>query len=161
MKKQISIAFLVFLFCGQNSFAQGNDCLNKFSWLTGTWKMQDKETVTVEEWSSAGPAALKCKSYEVKGRDTTMIENASMSCIGGKQVFTFHPILTSLGDNRQPVSFVLISVENNTFVFENKSNDFPQRVVYQNVNANECHARIEGVQNGKMERVDFNYKRVK
>jgi hypothetical protein len=162
MKKQIFITiFSVFIFSVQDSFAQNDNCLDKFSWLKGTWKMQDKESAVVEEWSLEPLTAMKGKSYEVRLGDTTITENATITCIGGEHVFTFHPILKDLGDARQPVNFVLISEENNTFVFENKEHDFPQRVVYQNVSPNECHAWIEGEEKGKMNKVDFFYKRVK
>ncbi|CAN5543006.1 hypothetical protein BH11BAC1_BH11BAC1_10300 [soil metagenome] len=160
MKKQFFIsAIAVIIFSIQFSFAQSDDCLSKLSWLSGTWKMQDKESTIVEEWTNSGTSSLKCKSYEVKGTETIMLENATMSCIGGKQVFTYYPILKEVGDNRQPVNFVLVSQDNNTFVFENKAHDFPQRVVYQKVNENECHAWIEGEENGKMNKVDFYYKK--
>ncbi len=161
MKKYITLAFFAFIFIGNNSHAQVNDCLKKFSWLTGTWKMEEKESAMVEEWTAGGTGSIKCRSYEVKGNDTTLIERATISCIAGKQVFTYYPVINAPGQNIMPVTFALISEDNNTFVFENPEHDFPQRVVYQNVNADECHAWIEGKDKGKENKIDFFYKRVK
>ena len=161
MKKLIPLTLLAFIFFGQSSYAQINDCLKKFSWLSGTWKMEDKESVLVEEWTAGGSGSIKCRSYEVKGNDTTLIERATISCIAGKQVFTYYPVINSPGENIMPVTFALISEDNNTFVFENPEHDFPQRVVYQNVNADECHAWIEGKDKGKENKIDFFYKRAK
>jgi hypothetical protein len=141
------------------SHSQTTICPGQMSWLKGTWKMQDKESEMVEEWNALA-SSLECKSYELKGRDSLMIETSTITCIGGKQVFTYHPVLKDANDTRKPVSFVLVSDDNNTFVFENKEHDFPQRVVYQRVNENECHAWIEGEEDGKTNRIDFNYKRV-
>ena len=158
MKKYSRIVFFLSLISIiQNSFA-ADPCLRDLSWLKGTWKMQEQNSITVEDWAMDG-SVMKCKSFEVKGTDTTMIENASLSCIGGKVVFTFLPILIDKSDERKPVHFVLTSSIENTYVFENKEHDFPQRVVYQKVSANECHAWIEGPENGKNKKVDFYYRR--
>lgn len=161
MKKNILIAFIAFIFIGKNAHAQVNDCLKKFSWLKGTWKMEEKASVLVEEWTAGGSGSIKCRSYEVKGNDTTLIERATISCIAGKQVFTYYPVINSPGENIMPVTFALISEENGTYIFENPEHDFPQRVVYQIVNADECHAWIEGKEKGRENKIDFFYKRVK
>lgn len=161
MKNPIIISILCFLLCGHFSFAQDNVCIKKFSWLTGTWKMEEEGKAIIEEWTPAGTSSLKLKSYEVKGNDTTLIERASIGCLSGKQVFTNYPLVIDASKDKMPVSFVLVSERNNTFVFENMSHDFPQRVVYQMVNEDECHAWIEGVENEKLNKIDFYYRRVK
>jgi len=152
------ISLFILLFTSTASFAQSDQCVAKFSWLTGKWSMKEKNSTIVEQWSFFN-GSLKCMSYEVKGIDTILIENASISCIGGKSVFTYYPGNKAQAGKTEPVHFVLVSEENNTFIFENKQHDFPQRVIYQRLNDNECHAWIEGTQNGKMEKVDFNYKK--
>jgi hypothetical protein len=45
-------------------------------------------------------------------------------------------------------------------VFENAEHDFPQRVGYERQGADRLSAWIEGVQDGRMKRVDFPYQRV-
>src|SRR5688572_3950825 len=88
--------FLLLIFSTTDSPAQQNPCTHKFSWLKGTWKMNADGSVIVEQWTDAG-SSLKCKSYEVKGADSAHIENASISCIGGKHVFTYYPEQTQTG----------------------------------------------------------------
>jgi hypothetical protein len=39
--------------------------------------------------------------------------------------------------------------------------DYPQRVIYELVSANDLRARIEGNKNGKEMASDFNYSRIK
>jgi hypothetical protein len=158
MKNHFSLFVFLMVLSSTATFGQSDPCVQKFSWLTGKWIMKEKGSTIIEQWSFFN-GSLKCMSYEVKGIDTTLIENASISCIGGKKVFTYYPEKTDNEGKKEPVHFVLISEANNTFVFENKQHDFPQRVVYQRLNDNECHAWIEGMQNGKMEKIDFNYKR--
>ena len=159
MKNLISLCVLFLIFFSSASFGQSEPCVQKFSWLSGKWSMKEKGSTIVEQWSFFN-GSLKCMSYEVKGIDTTLIENASISCIGGKSVFTYYPEQANKDGKKEPVHFVLVSEKDNTFVFENKQNDFPQRVVYQRLSDDQCHAWIEGTQNGKMEKIDFNYKRV-
>lgn len=158
MKKAFSFFLVLFLiFKSFSADAQAQACIQNFEWLKGKWSMNKNGSVVVEQWSFLN-GNLKCMSYEVKGNDTTLIENASISCIAGKSVFTYYPEKDQSGKT-EPVHFVLISEKDNTFIFENKEHDFPQRVVYQKVNDKECHAWIEGVQSGKHNKVDFNYKR--
>jgi len=157
MKNRIPFFLLfILIFSSVASFGQSDPCVKKFSWLTGKWSMKENGTTIVEQWSFFN-GSLKCMGYEVKGIDTTLIENASISCIGGKNVFTFYPDKKSKDRKMEPVHFVLISEENNTFIFENKDHDFPQRVVYQKINDRQCHAWIEGMENGKLNKIDFNY----
>jgi len=159
MKKKfiilLSAAFFSFI---QFSFAQSDQCLTDLTWLIGKWKMQGKESIIVEEWSSKG-STMECRSYEVNGSDTILTETSTMSCIARKQVFTYHPVPGDLKNAGQAINFVLISKDGSKFVFENKQHDFPQRVVYQMVSSNECHAWIEGEEHGKMNKVDFYYNR--
>lgn len=157
MKNFLSVFVLFILFFSNTaSFGQGDPCVTKFSWLAGKWSMKEKNATIVEQWSFFN-GSLKCMSYEVKGIDTTLIENASISCIGGKSVFTYYPEKADKDGKKEPVHFVLVSEKDNTFIFENKQHDFPQRVVYQRVNETECHAWIEGMENGKLNKVEFNY----
>lgn len=162
MKKFFLISdCLFFIFCSFLSFAQSDDCLKKVSWLAGTWKMEDKGSITVEEWQVSDHHSLEGKSFEVSNKDTAVTETTTISCIAGKLVFTFHPVLKNPEDKRGAVNFVLVSEDNGTYVFENKAHYFPQRVVYQYVNPGECHAWIEGDEKGKATRIDFYYKRIR
>jgi hypothetical protein len=158
MKNHFSLSALILIFSVVTAFGQSDLCIKKFSWLTGKWSMTKNGAAIIEQWSFLN-GSLKCMSYEVKGIDTTLIENASISCIGGKSVFTYYPEKKEKEEKAEPVHFVLISEANNIYIFENKEHDFPQRVVYQRVNDTECHAWIEGMENGKMSKVDFNYRK--
>jgi hypothetical protein len=144
--------FSNFLFSGDQAFSQSSDCVNKLSWLRGTWSEQKSGVILIEQWRST-PAALEGNSYEVKALDTTLTETITISCVAGKTVFTFHPVRKG----EQDVNFVLVSSDNNVFVFENKSHDFPQRIVYSKINSQACNAWIEGIENGKHKRIDFQY----
>ena len=86
MKNHFPILLFFLLVFSSATFAQSDPCVQKFSWLTGKWSMKENGATIVEQWSFFN-GSLKCMSYEVKGIDTILIENASITCIGGKNVF--------------------------------------------------------------------------
>src|SRR5215203_1674548 len=115
MKHYIRILFFsLFIFSFTGLLGQTNDCTQKFSWLNGKWSMKKNGSTIIEQWNFFN-GSLKCLSYEVKGIDTTLIENASISCIGGKSVFTYYPEKKDKNGKSLPVHFVLISEDNNVF----------------------------------------------
>jgi len=126
--------------------------------LTGLWKMDGKRGAIYEEWQVSGDNQLTGRSYKLNNNDTMVLENVVIS-LQGKAIF-YTPVVRDQ-NNRQPVPFKLISYNNNKYIFENKEHDYPQRVIYELVSANDLHARIEGSKNGKEMGSDFNYNRIK
>ncbi|HEY5444811.1 MAG TPA: DUF6265 family protein, partial [Pyrinomonadaceae bacterium] len=59
-----------------------------------------------------------------------------------------------------PVPFRMTAYDNDKFVFENPSHDFPQRIIYQRQNLM-LLAAIEGLQKGKPVREEYLMKRVR
>ncbi|HEY8898072.1 MAG TPA: DUF6265 family protein [Niastella sp.] len=126
--------------------------------LTGLWKMDGKRGAIYEEWQVSGDNQLTGRSYKLNNNDTMVLENVIISLQGN--VIFYTPVVHDQ-NNRQPVPFKLISYNNNKYIFENKEHDYPQRVIYELVSANDLHARIEGSKNGKEMGSDFNYNRIK
>jgi hypothetical protein len=126
--------------------------------LTGLWKMDGTRGGLYEEWQAGGDNQLKGRSYKIKNNDTVVLENVILSLQENDIFFT--PVVHDQ-NNQQPVPFKLVSYNNNRYVFENKGHDYPQRVIYELVSANELYARIEGSKNGKESGSDFVYRRVR
>lgn len=126
--------------------------------LTGLWKMDGKRGSLYEEWQASGDNQLKGRSYKINNNDTVVLENVTISLQEGAIFYT--PVVNDQ-NNQQPVPFKLVSYNNNRYEFENKGHDYPQRVIYKLVSANELHARIEGSKNGKESGSDFVYSRVR
>jgi hypothetical protein len=126
--------------------------------LTGLWKMDGKRGALYEEWQVSGDNQLKGRSYKINNNDTLVLENVVISL--QRDAIFYTPVVRNQND-QQPVPFKLISYDNKRYVFENKEHDYPQRVIYELVSANELRARIEGSRNGKESGSDFNYSRVK
>lgn len=161
MKRDIATLGLLFVLINV-SFAQqpaySSKELKPLHGLTGLWKMDSQRGAIYEEWQVRGDGQLSGRSYKIRNTDTLVLENVIISLQGDAIFYT--PVVHNQ-NNQQPVAFKLISCNNNRYVFENKEHDYPQRVIYDLVSANDLRARIEGSKGGKEMGSDFNYSRVR
>lgn len=160
MKKNITTIWLLFavinVSIAQQPLYSGKE-FKPLHGLIGSWKMDSQRGTIYEEWQVKGDSQLSGRSYKIKNNDTLVLENIIISLQGDAIFYT--PVVQNQ-NNQQPVPFRLISCNNNKYVFENKEHDFPQRVIYHFVSANDLRARIEGSKNGKEMGSDFIYSRV-
>lgn len=122
------------------------------SWLAGNWIETGKTRVVREHW--AGPYGQLLLGVGV----TTMGDTA-------KSFEFFRIAQTTSGvsyfasPNAKPaIEFKAIELCADKVVFENKTHDFPQRVIYRRDANGSLHARIEGTIKGKLEGEDWTYK---
>lgn len=116
-----TLAIILLLSPGiQFAFAQQH-----FGWLTGTWKMKDKNVYEV--WTSHSDTEnLSGRSFIVKGADTIVTEVIRLEFHGG----AYHYIPDVAGD-QLPVDFVFTSSTRQSFVAENPDHDFPKLIRYR------------------------------
>jgi hypothetical protein len=161
MRKCTTAIYLLFVLTNGAKAQQPVYTTNEFKplhGLTGLWKMDGKRGAIYEEWQVSGDNQLTGRSYKINNNDTILLENVVISLQGNAIFYT--PVVRDQ-NNRQPVPFKLISYNNNKYVFENKEHDYPQRVIYELVSANDLRARIEGSKGGKEMGSDFVYSRLK
>jgi hypothetical protein len=125
--------------------------------IVGKWLMKTSKGNIYETWQKVNDTTLKSKSYKVNGKDTIMLEQADLVKTGDKIMYI--PTVNGQNDER-PIAFTLIKVENDTYTFENKEHDFPQRIFYALPKNNIMHAWIEGNINGEFKRSNYYYKKV-
>jgi hypothetical protein len=63
-------------------------------------------------------------------------------------------------NKEQAVTFSSIEMNNDTFVFENKKHDYPNRIVYKKIREDSLVATIFGTQKGKPVSEDFPMKKM-
>lgn len=132
--------------------------LKNFSFLTGSWEMKTNTGKIVERWQKHQDSLTGSSyRYNTKG-DSILTETIVLKKIEGNWQFS---VTGYEKGNEGKTNFKLVSSKNNTFVFENKQHDFPQRIVYQNKGKTELLAWIEGEINGKTRKIDFPYNRIK
>jgi hypothetical protein len=119
--------------------------------------MQDSRGTLYESWKVVSEKEMRCRSYKLHGADTIVLENVQL--VERDSGIFYIPIVSDQND-RKPIPFRLIDVEKNSYTFENKRHDFPQRVIYKLVSQDSMFARIEGTLAGSIKASDFRYRRV-
>ncbi len=151
-----AVAFVLLAGCGstkQSPDQQSNPKLaTTFNWLLGQWEAKEAETLFSETWQALDDSTLTAFSFMLKGNDTLFSENITLAYRMGK--IEYIPVFP--GEKPEDaVRFVLIDSTQQVFVFENKSHDFPQRIVYKAISQDSVLAWIEGNEKGKFRKEEF------
>lgn len=161
MKNKIYFCILVLLYsCGpenkEGKNEQGKDHiqtqLENFKWLVGSWSNITPEAQLYEIWRVENDSSLFGESYMIVERDTTFYETIRLEARGNE---VFYIPNVSGQNNNQPVSFKMVADSSGEFIFENLQHDFPQRIVYNNSEADVLNARIEGQYEGQFRKEEF------
>jgi hypothetical protein len=124
--------------------------------LQGTWRMETSQGALYESWNKINDTLLQSKSYQVKEKDTVLLEHVSLQ--DTKEGIFYVPVVKE--NNMKPVSFKLTSSSSNLFVFENPLHDFPKRIGYEIVSADSLHAYVDGGPANTSKRSDYFFKRI-
>ncbi len=136
--------------------AKSSEKIDELQWLLGTWINQNGEEFSQETWSQESPSSFTAFSFTQVGKETVFAETMALEQKADSLLLT---VATAKPEQEKPVTFKLISSENGQFTFENKNQDFPQRIIYTNPAKDSLHAWIEGTVNGEAKKVDFSFSR--
>lgn len=143
---------------GSKDKQPGCETIKLMTWLAGTWINPDSSGFFTEKWKIEKESVFKAESYYIKGLDTLFAEHVVLECENGN---LFYRVLTIGQSKRDIISFKLVKVSENEYVFENKAHDFPQQIIYKQINQDSLYAKIEGYENGTFRREEFPMKRMK
>jgi hypothetical protein len=116
--------------------------LAALSWMVGGWAHDDAGALTEEHWLAPRGGTMLGMHRDVKGGRTVGFEYLRIEARADGLVYLASP-------GGQPATpFRAIEVSGDRVVFENKTHDFPQRILYWR-SPGALHARIEGLQGGK------------
>ena len=151
MKKQF-LLMLFSLFVACPILAQEID---KLSWMNGAW-LQSKDKDSVEE-SWLGP-----RNKVMVGVNLTVSSRRGTSYEFLRIVETAEGIsyFASPG-GKPPVEFKLKEMGDKKVTFENRANDFPQRILYWIEADGALKARIEGTMQGKERGIEWRFEKAK
>jgi len=124
------------ILCQLRVFAQ--ESVN-FRWLEGTWKSESNQGYVYEQWIKAGTNKWECRGGEVYKKDTVFKEFITLQKIHNYWVYI--PVL----GKQDPVLFTMRELESNLYIFENKEHEFPQRIIYEYLDATTFKTSVEGV----------------
>jgi hypothetical protein len=152
--RNLYIVFLVLPLINACSGAQ-NLSMHKFDVLLGSWERIEGNSRFIEHWTKTNDNLYQGSSVEIIKGDTVFAENIDLIKKGSSiyYIVSFPTIATA------PVSFQLVSTK--PWTFENKENDFPQRIVYQRPVKDSLKAHIEGTSDGNFQKIEFPMKRIK
>lgn len=152
MKKAFycSITILLLIFNTQVSFGQPSEA---FRWLEGTWKMDVGSGLIVESWKIINDSTLQGKSVFVKASNDTILQE-SLDLVFRNGAWNYISTVQGQNDN-QPVKFKVAYLKGADFICENPQHDFPQRIAYIRISANQILASIEGLNKGKYSKQNF------
>ena len=147
---------LVFVLGGSIHAQDAKSSVNGLSWMSGCWEVNDNGVITTERWAQPTENLMIGTSQTVKNGKTVSFEFLRIANNGQGFVYVAKP---SSAQSETPFAFAKMG--DKEIVFENLKHDFPQRIIYRADKADSLFARIEGMQNGKLEGMDIPMKRVK
>lgn len=127
------------------------DQLNGLGFLSGTWKMENKENY--ENWKAVNDSLLEGSAYKMKAGQKVTTECFSIKARPGKIIYQ---AIVPDQNNGKAVDFELNENLKNKYSFENLSHDFPKKIQYTKLNDTTIFVEVLGA-NDK----GFSYKMMK
>jgi hypothetical protein len=129
--------------------------VQRLSWLAGCWEGIQGERRIDEQWMKPAGGTMLGMSRAVAGDKTRDFEYTQILEREGQLVMVARP------SGQPEASFSSIEITDSKVVFENKSHDFPQRIIYRRNPDGSLAARIEGEQGGTLRGIDYPMRRTK
>ena len=123
------------------------------AFFTGCWVFERGGRKVEEHWMAPAGGSLMGLSRTTAGPKTVEYEFLQIRDTADGLVYIAKP------SGQAEATFKVASLTAEEVVFENPTHDFPQRIKYRRVGADELHARVEGTRNGKTSGFDLPYKR--
>lgn len=169
MKSTIVLAVLLsllFVSCSSSEKEENeeamkvNGALEEVLWLEGTWV--DETTFGFkqppqhlhETWK-VYPDSISGIGYNVQGVDTSLTERIAIMVVNDKLTYVARPKSQAL------VTFTITSASSTEWVFENKANDFPQKLIYKKLPNDSLSVTLEGIQNAMERSIELKYLKIK
>jgi uncharacterized protein DUF6265 len=154
MKRLVFSVCAVLAFAGAGS-SQSKASLDSLSWLSGCWEGRQGTAIIEEIWSKPAGMSMLGLGRTVKNNRTANFEFMQFREENGTIVFLPQP------QGGAQVRFPLKDFFGGKMTFENPTHDFPQRVTYEPKGKGLLLASIEGTNNGKLERQEFQMRKVR
>lgn len=115
----------------------------RLGWMSGAWGGPAGRVMMEEVWSSPEGGAMVGVHKDTRGGRLVSYEFFRIVPDSvGRAVYLTSP------NGAPATAFVAIEISDSRVVFENRSHDFPQRILYWRSHSDTLHARIEGSDRG-------------
>jgi len=156
MKSALLRSVVVMLLGGTSASAQESAAASaeRLGWLAGCWAYDGAEEGSGEVWLAPAAGELHGVGRSVEGGRVASYE--FMRILAGEGGSLAFAVSASGAPERR---FALTSMTATEVVFEDPTNDFPQRVIYRLAQDGDISARIEGARDEPTRALDFTMKR--
>jgi hypothetical protein len=128
--------------------------LERLAFLTGCWRLVDGDTVVEEQWLPPAGGVMVGLSRTVANGELEIFEFLRLQAKDGAWHYVAQP------NGVPPTWFRLTRLTDDEALFEQPAHDFPQKIRYRKVGADELHAEIAGPgKDGKEKTFPFHYRR--
>jgi hypothetical protein len=134
--------------------AQGAPTVAQVGWIAGCWERSAGSRLIEEQWMRPRAGLMLGVSRTVVGDSLREYEQVALFQRGGHLIYAATPA------RQAPAEFTSIAVSDSAVTFENRTHDFPQRVIYRRRGADSLIARVEGMRGGQLRGSDYPYRRV-
>ena len=153
MKCSLPSLALVVLIHGPGD-AAAQSAFDLLAWLEGDWVRKTKHGEATESWIRVSDHTMEGVAFVASGDSVRISEYLRIEQFGDEVFYTAKP-----SQNPFPTSFRMTEHGRERFVFENPDHDFPQRIIYTWDGDDALMARIEGLLDGEVQRMDFSFER--
>jgi Domain of unknown function (DUF6265) len=129
--------------------------IEKLVWMAGTWTQKKDGEIVQETWLGPRGKMMVAVNLATSGKLRQSFE--FLRIVDGPNGLAY---LASPG-GKTPTEFKLKEIGDKKVVFENLSNDFPQRILYWVDADGAMKARIEGNIHGKASAIEWRFEREK
>ena len=120
--------------------------------IAGEWKTT-KGPVFYESWKINPDSTLIGSGYSINESDTLIIEKMQLIRLGDSLIYHVN------AGTQKTVSFGLAKATKNSWVFENHTHDYPNRIIYKMIDDSTLNAQIENSAGNKV--TAFHFKKIK
>ncbi|WP_422104103.1 DUF6265 family protein [Winogradskyella sp.] len=135
--KTLRLVIVLLLLTTYSAYSQ-NANLQQLEFLIGIWKIEGKESY--ESWEKKKDKLIG-QSYKIKNGQSIVTEHLELKVEKNQIIYT--PIVLNQNDGKG-IPFKLKLLQQKVFSFENPHHDFPKKIQYKILNANELQVSVLG-----------------
>ena len=123
--------------------------IQKANWLVGEWQHTTDSTNLVETWKRENDSTLTATSYFIQNKKDTL-HRESIELVQNNNLLIYTTTITG-ENNDEPIVFQKTIETETELIFENPNPDYPRKIIYKKMAAQQLQVTIFGTVNKKSE----------
>ncbi|RTZ06825.1 DUF6265 family protein [Flavobacterium sp. GSP6] len=156
-QKTTLILLLLTIFSCKESDANELEKMKAANWILGNWENKSVDGNLSETWKKVNDSTFEAQSYFIKEKDTLHFESIILQQKG--EELTYSTMVKGQNEDKA-VAFKLTTTTEKQLVFENPKHDYPQKIIYSEINPDSMVTKISGIQQGKPSSEQYSMKKI-